>query len=174
MMSQDWSIKDQYRDTSRDDVPQNETITSFGDRLVALAERNILERGGAKKIVKGRAVYRIATETPANVEPLVDPQKQYAHLRSELGVWVKAGITAGHDAEERARAAYLAICLGLAPELKQQYPEQWAQAAEALNGYPKVLQVIFYEAPFPAGDTIRQKAIAAGVRKPPTSVKIWT
>jgi hypothetical protein len=174
MMSQGWNIKDQYRDTSRDDVPQNETITTFGDRLLALTERNILERGGAKKIVKGRTVYRIPTEAPANVERLPDPQKQSAKLRSELGNSVKAGISAGHSAEERARAAYLAICLDLAPELKQQYPDQWAAAAEALNGYPKVLQVIFYEAPFPAGDSIREKALVAGIRKPATSVKIWT
>jgi hypothetical protein len=174
MMSQGWNIKDQYRDTSRDDVPQNETITTFGDRLLALTERNILQRGGGKKVARGRTVYRIPTEAPANVERLPDPQEQTASLRSELGNSVKAGISASHSAAEQARAAYLAICLDLAPELKQQYPDRWAQAAEALNGYPKVLQVIFYEAPFPAGDSIREKALAAGIRKPAASVKIWT
>src|SRR5262249_28307842 len=133
MTSQGWNIKDQYRDTSRDDVPQNETITTFGDRLVALTERNILERGGAKKIVKGRTVDRIATEAPASVDRLPDRKKQYGNLRSELRGWVKAGISAT-SREEQARAAYLAICLDLAPELKQKSPEQWAQAAEALNG----------------------------------------
>jgi len=38
--------------------------------------------------------------------------------------------------------------------------------------YPRVLQVIFFEAPFPAGDRIREKALAAGVEKPPHSIKL--
>jgi hypothetical protein len=79
---------------------------------------------------------------------------------------------AGRTAQERARAAYLAICLDLAPALRQAHAQQWSQAIEALGGYPRVLQVMFYEAPFPAGDRIRERAVAAGLAKPATSIKL--
>ena len=48
LQSQGWNIKDQYRDTSRDDVPQNETITSYGDRLMAVAEATSLARAARR------------------------------------------------------------------------------------------------------------------------------
>lgn len=172
MMSQGWNIQDRYRNTSRDDMPDNETITSFGDRLIALAERNIVERGGAKIASKGRPAYRITKETPANIEPLSDPAKRYANLRSSLRSAIEAGIAAG-SSEQKARAAYLAICLDLASGLKGRDRDAWARGVQALEGYPKVLQAMFYEAPLPAGDRIREKALAAGVRKPATSVRIW-
>ena len=51
LQSQGWKIKDQYRDTSRDEVPSDETITSYGDRLIAMAEANIVRQGGSKATV---------------------------------------------------------------------------------------------------------------------------
>lgn len=48
MLSQGWDIKDVYRNTTRDQMPTNETMTTFGDRLITLAERNIIENGGKK------------------------------------------------------------------------------------------------------------------------------
>ncbi len=41
MMTQNWNIIDRYRNTTRDDMPMDETITSFADRLIDLAERVI-------------------------------------------------------------------------------------------------------------------------------------
>src|SRR5690242_7593028 len=78
LLGQGWKIKDQYRNTSRDEMPQGETITSFGARLVALAQTNIARLGGSKTAVNGRAAYRIPLEPPANVEPLPDPARQHA------------------------------------------------------------------------------------------------
>jgi hypothetical protein len=46
MMSQGWNIQDRYRNTSRDNMPMDETITGFGDRMLALADRVIVEHGG--------------------------------------------------------------------------------------------------------------------------------
>ena len=51
--AQHWDIKNLFRNTSRDSMPNDETITSFGDRLIALAEHNIRERGGGKTTVSG-------------------------------------------------------------------------------------------------------------------------
>jgi hypothetical protein len=173
LKSQGWDIKDLYRNTSRDDMPEGETITTYSDRLVALAQLNIAGHGGSQTTVNGKSVYRINTEKPANVEALPDLKKQYATMRSQLMGEIENGVVSGASAQDKARAAYLAICLDLAPELKEKHSAQWPAAVAALHGYPRVLQAVFYEAPFPAGDRIREKAIAAGVQKPATNQKLW-
>jgi hypothetical protein len=166
MASQGWEIKDLFRNTSRDNMPSGETITSYGDRLVGLAQRNIAEHGGRKTTVHGQSVYRIPVEKPANVELLPDTRKQFGELRAQLEASIETGIANATAAPESARAAYLAICLDLASELNRKHPDRWPAAVTALNGYLKLLQVIFYEAPIPAGQSLAEKAIAAGVRRP--------
>ena len=172
LQAQGWDIKNKYRNTSRDDVPEDETLTSYEDRLIALAEMNIKERGGSKTSANGAAVYRIPLETPANVESLPDWKKQNAALRAGFRNEIERGVLAGASRREKARAAYLGICLDIAPDLKVQHAEQWSQALQALAGYPKVMQVVFFEAPFPAGENIRQKALAAGLPRPAESIKL--
>ena len=72
-----------------------------------------------------------------------------------------------------AFAAYLAICLDLAQPLRQNEPKQWTKALKAINHYPKVVQVLFFHSPVPAGEQLREKAIAAGLRKPERQIVIW-
>ena len=174
LWSQGWQIKDKFRNTSRDDMPEDETITSYGDRLVALAESNIRQHVGSKTKANGKSVYRIRVEKPANIEPLRDFAKQHAALRDQLRAEIEKGVTSGASSQEKARAAYLAICLDFASEMKHKHPQQWPQAVEALAGYQRVLAVMFFESPIPAGESIRQKAIAAGVQKPAQRMKLWT
>jgi hypothetical protein len=111
-------------------------------------------------------------EKPANIEPLADPARQSAALRAQWKSAVEAGVMAGQTAQERARAAYLAICLDLAPALEREHAQAWRLALEALRGFPRVLQVMFYEAPFPAGDRIRERATAAGLAKPAAGIQL--
>jgi ADP-ribosylglycohydrolase len=162
MADQHWEIKDVFKNTSRDEMPMDETITRFGDRLIALTRQNILEHGGART---GDG-YRIRVEQPAIVERLSDPAKQRADLRAKLMPEIDAAIARGNEAKDLARVAYLAICLDEAPALKQKYPERWSKAVQALAGYPKVVHGIFYNA---AGsfNPIPAKAVAAGLAKPP-------
>jgi hypothetical protein len=173
MTAQGWDIKDLFRNTTRDDMPANETITSLGDRLIDLAERVIAEQGGRKLAVDGKTVYQIRVQEPGNIEPLPDIAEQFARLRSEMKDEIEAGIVAGATAQTQARAAYLAICLDLAQPLREKHPGQWANALAALNGYPKVVGALFYESPTPAGDKLRQRAVAAGLTKPDKKVKLW-
>jgi ADP-ribosylglycohydrolase len=174
LSAQGWNIKDLFRNTSRDNMPADETITSFGDRLIDLARRNITEHGGAEASVKGRSVFRIPVERPANVEKIPDPRRQYDELRGRLGSAIEQGIAAGTTERQKACAAYLAICLDFAPKLMSRYPERWQTAVAALSAYPRVLQVIFYESPIPAGRKLAEKASAAGVIKPAASLKLWS
>ena len=95
MRAQGWDIKDLFRNTSRDEMPMDETITRFGDRLIAIAEQNIVEHGGAKTTASGQAVYRIRTENAVPVERLSDPRRQLAELQSTLKPELEAEIARG-------------------------------------------------------------------------------
>jgi hypothetical protein len=173
MMQQGWKIVDRYRNTTRQDMPMDETITGFADRIIDLAERAITERGGQRLIVDGRVVYRIPVQEPRNIVPLPDLATEVKRLQSEMKSEIEETITRGKDRQELAFAAYSAICLDLAENLKQDHPQRWAKALKALNSYPKVVQVLFFHSPFPAGDRLREKAIAAGLNRPETKIKIW-
>ena len=172
MMSQGWDIKDEYRNTTRDNMPMNETITGFGDRLIALAERVITESGGKKTTRNGKTFYQIPVEQPANIEPLPEPDQQLARLRDTMKGGIENGIVRGKTDQQRALAAYEAICLDLARPFREKYPDQWARALEALNSYQKVVGVLFFEADTPTGDKLRQSALTAGLKKPEKKVKI--
>jgi hypothetical protein len=173
IMSQGWQIVDRYQNTTRDDMPMDETITSFADRLIDLAERVIVEKGGQKEIINGQHVYRIRLEKPANILPLTDIAEETGQLRSKMKSEIEQVIVSGDDEQKLAFAAYLAICLDLAQGLKQKYPQKWDKALEAINHYPKVVQVLFFHSPFPAGEQFRKKAIAAGLKKPQQQIPIW-
>ena len=173
MMSQGWEIKDEYRNTSRDDMPARETITTFGDRLISLAERVITEQGGKVIARDGKTFYQIQVEQPANIEPLPDQAELTTRLCATMRGEIEEGITRGAADQQKARAAYEAICLDLAQPLREKYPGPWAEAIEALNGYPKVVGVLFFEADNTTGDALRERAVAAGLKKPEKRVKIW-
>jgi hypothetical protein len=173
MMAQGWNIKDRFRNTTRDEMPNDETLTRFGDRLVELAELAIAEQGGQKITKDGKAVYRIAVQKAVNVEPLENAAEQYKKWQAELKDSIEAGVTRGATAQEQARAAYLAICLDQAPALREKHPEAWAKALEALAGFPKVVGVLFFESDTPAGGKLRERALAAGLKKPEKKPKIW-
>jgi hypothetical protein len=173
MMSQGWQIVDRYRNTTRDDMPMDETITSFADRLIDLAERVIIDHGGRKENVDGEIVYRVILEKPANILPMTNFNEQAVKLRSKMKSEIEQTIISPSNDQKLAYAAYLAICLDLAPDLRQKHPKQWTKALEAINDYPKVVQVLFFHSPFPAGEQLRKKAIAAGLRKPESRIKIW-
>jgi hypothetical protein len=173
MMSQGWDIKDEYRNTSRDDMPAHETITTFGDRLISLAERVIAEQGGRRIARDGQTFYQIQAEQPANIELLPDQAELTARLRETMGGEIEEGVVRGVTDQEKARAAYEAICLDLAQTLREKHPGPWAEALEALNRYPKVVGVLFFEADNATGDVLRERAVAVGLKKPEKKVKIW-
>ena len=173
MMSQGWQIVDRYRNTTRDDMPMDETITSFADRLIDLAERVIIANGGQRENINGQLIYRIPRQKPANTVPLTDFAEQAGRLRSKMKSEIEETIIRPDNDQKLAFAAYLAICLDLAQPLRQKHPKQWSKALEAINHYPKVVQVLFFHSPFPAGEQLRKKAIAAGLRKPERQIAIW-
>ncbi|MBC8468823.1 MAG: ADP-ribosylglycohydrolase family protein [Planctomycetes bacterium] len=173
MMQQNWQIVDRYHNTTRDNMPMDETITSFADRIIDLAECVIIENGGQRKNISGQIVYQIPTEKPMNIVPLPNLENQIAHLQTEQKSAIINTIKNETDTQKLAFAAYSAICLDLAQSLNENYPKQWSKALVALNKYPKVVQVLFFHSPFTEGDLLRKKALTAGLKKPEQKIKIW-
>jgi hypothetical protein len=166
MQQQGWVIKDQYRNTTRPAMPDDETITSFADRIIELAGRVITENAGQLTTGNGRTIYRIRVQKPANVESLSDLTSQLPILRSKLKQQIESGLTDGASVQQQARSAYLAICLGVADTYRQNHPQRWSEALACLEQYPQLLRTLFYDSPGPAGDRLRDVFLAAGLKKP--------
>ncbi|MFC1635177.1 ADP-ribosylglycohydrolase family protein [Planctomycetota bacterium] len=165
MQQQGWDIADRYRNTTRPSMPEDETITRFGDRIIEVARRVIADNGG-RISMDGKMFYRIRVQKPANVETLADLDKQLVSLQSEMKPLIEAGLAKNAAVQEKARAAYLAICLGLADSVRSRHPAGWTDLLSSLEQYPKLLEVLFYKSPGPAGDRLRHAALAAGLKKP--------
>ncbi len=161
--SQGWDIKDAYRNTTRDHMPEDETITGFGHRLVEVASTVILTNRGEEITVGGEKGYRIKVQRPANVEPYPEPLDRLPVLIEQLAPEIESGLSGSE--QDKARAAYFAICLGQAERLRAERPAEWKQALKALNGYPALVKMMF-DAPKHTGEQISVQASAAGLKKP--------
>lgn len=173
ILAHGWQITDRYKNTTRENMPADETITSFADRLVDLAEKVIVEQGGQRLVKDGRIAYAIKTHGPRCVERLEDPDSQTAVLRNKLKDEILRGIAQSASKQEQARAAYYAICLDVAASISREQPQQWSDVLAALSGYENVVQAIFYHSPTPRGETLREKALATGLQKPATRKDLW-
>ncbi len=165
---QGWKIKDVYRNTTRQGMPEDETIAGFGDRIVEIAGRVITENGGERFRRDGRAFYRIRLEKPANVEELSGVDEQIATLSRGLRPQIRDCLADGATVEQNARAGYLAICLGMVERIRSRRPELWARALSALQEQSGLVDVMFLKSPGPAGDKLRSAALAAGLTAPET------
>jgi hypothetical protein len=188
MDAQGWNIKDVYRNTSRDDMPNDETLRGLENLCIEAARITIKTHGGevdlepspsgkgqvarnspwrgegALKFFTQGTIYRIPVEEPANIEPLATAADQLARIRKQFGTQLKTDLTS--PGAGRARAGFIAICLGETEKLKREAPKEWAAAiAELQANYPKVVHNLF-KAPAPIGDPLRQAAEEAGLDDP--------
>lgn len=163
MDAQGWKIKDAYRNTTRDAMPGDETITGFGDKLVALARRVILEQGGEAMEINGKPGLRIRREQPAVLAKLPRPLDRSDELPAQLTNQLERDIRGAESG--RASAAYLAVSLGLADEFARRMPVEWPAAIEALKRHPRILFAVF-TSPEPSGQTLKKRFQAAGLTKP--------
>lgn len=163
MNDQGWDIADVYRNTTRDGLPMDETITGLEDTLIQCAQIAILQQGGLPPIVGAPDAYRIRTESPANVYPLSTSSDQIAQAREKFVPRLEECLV-GKEVN-RARAAYVALCLGEAERLKRDRPGDWAVALAELEKYPAVVRNLF-RAPHPAGETLQGNARRSGLREP--------
>ncbi len=173
MLAQGWPIVDRYKNTTRENMPNDETITSFADRLIGLAEKVIVEQGGERTTKDGRIIYRIHVQIPACIQRRESPEGQTAALKARLRDEIDHAMTTPVPKEQLARAAYYAICLDLVSSLRQEHPGPWASALNALSSYENVVQAMFYHSPTPLGDELRKRALSAGLSRPSARKELW-
>jgi hypothetical protein len=172
MMGQGWDIKDRYANTTRQNMPEDETITSFADRLIELAERVIVEQGG-ERVAGFRSTYRIKSEPTANVAPLRNLTDEVEKMQTKMKPQIETALRNARSPQDKARAAYLAISLELAEQFRASHPAEWSAALEALEKYPQIAQVLFHHSPVPAAERLQRQAIAAGLQKPNEKRDLW-
>jgi hypothetical protein len=61
----------------------------------------------------------------------------------------------------------------MAAELRREYPARWDEALDALSGYWRVMQNVFYGPDLPALVELRARARAAGLKKPAQEKPVW-
>ncbi|QGY47210.1 hypothetical protein GM418_27160 [Maribellus comscasis] len=164
---QDWMIVDRYKNITRDNMPMNETITSYADRIIELFEMVNSINGGEKVLDNNRMVYKIIPEHPTPVVELADLEKQKQIIKIELEEQIKKDLQST-DRKSRARAAYYAVCLDMDKSIKSKYPDKWEQASYDLSGYWKLMSSVFFFRYTEFNDfrQFRQKFIEAGFKGP--------
>lgn len=160
----EWQIVDRYKNTTRDNMPEDETITSYADRLIEVFEMVNENNGGNKVLQDNRMVYQIPVEQPAPVIKIHSSDEQKKMLLEEFEQQIADNLAHGNR-EERARAAYMAVCLGMNENLAISTPEQWEQACHDLSGYWKIVNNIFF-GDFSGLTEMRKKFEAAGFKTP--------
>jgi hypothetical protein len=145
-----WAIKDVYKNISRDEMPMDETVTSYAARIHRIAKRVIVEAGGQERKVDGKTVFSITTETAANVDPLPQPLNRIDKLKGELLPSIEQDLTG--SSVHKARAAYLAICLSEAPRLAKDRPAEWSAAVHELKQHVSLINKLHGAPPSVAAD----------------------
>jgi hypothetical protein len=163
----EWQIVDRYRNGSRDNMPLDETLTSFADRIIELFEMVNEANGGSKTLVNNIMVYQIPVEPPAPVIMLTSVEGQKQLLQKEFEKQIKEQLINGNR-EEKARAAYMAICLDMNNSLAKSNSKQWEEACKNLSGYWKIMNNIFHDVRhnFNALTLFQEKFETAGIKAP--------
>ncbi len=166
-MVHNWTIIDRYKNTTRDNMPMDETITSFSDRVIEVFEMVNQENGGEKIVKDSTMVYKIPSEVPAPIVLVTSPEDQKNQLVEKFKQEIISNLQHGNR-EERARAAYMAVALDLYENISSEYPDQWGTAAYDLSGYWKIMDNIFFGlfGDFNEMHQLKDKFIAAGFKTP--------
>ena len=162
MDRQGWVVRDAYRNTTRDGMPPDESISRFSDRVIDVARLAIRTRGGLR-VEESPASYILFREQPANVARLDASQQSRDLFAARMSAMIAEDLAGEGIAP--ARAAYLAICMGEAERLRAERPGDWKKAIDALRRTEMAGQI--FTAPVPAGPPLQQKARAAGLEPPP-------
>ena len=165
MMSQGWIIVDRYKNTTRDGMPLNETITSFADRIFSNMEQMIIEKGGKRIKRDGKYYFLIPKEDPANVQELPALNDQIISLAKVFKPEIESGINNPSSKEDQARAVYLAVCLDMAYDMASEHPGRWKEAVKVFDECWKMKQILFHDdmGNFPSIKRLQRKFISAGI-----------
>lgn len=166
MLSEGWTIVDRYRNTTRQHMPLDETITSFADRIIELSERHITSNGGSREFGNGSATVHIPAEAPRCLQSLVSYDGEIGQLADELGTQVTDWVVGGETAAQRAKGVYLAVCLDMEGHLQRSHPAEWHRGLQDLRSYDKVAQVLYFHSDIPSAERLKTKFRQVGLTPP--------
>jgi ADP-ribosylglycohydrolase len=162
MESQGWDIRDVYKNTTRDVMPNDETISGYSTRLVEVARQAIVQNGGKQFKKDQKSYYRIRLQPPKNLAPVHDPEKALPRLAQRLLPQIERDLAG--TPQQQACGAYLAICVDAYSTMRNVHPEQWNAALAELQKNAIVKDL--FAAPRPQGPVFQRRAIEAGLQKP--------
>lgn len=165
MEGEGWEITDRYWNTARPGLPDDETISSFAERILRLAEISILENGGEKREENGKIHYTIPYLAPASLHTPVDREEKYQALEEKYSEEIK-GIFASGDPEEKAllKAGYLAVVFHDYQELRDVYPETYNRFLELFHAKP-ILSHTFLNLPDYISSDLKKDMRDAGIHE---------
>lgn len=173
---QGWQIKDVYKNTCREGMPEDETLSRFSKRLAELAELAVTLAGGSvtTESEKGERQFHIPKQLPKCVRPLAHDDLVLAKLKQQYTVERLLEMLQTQDMQTRARAAYLAITLDSYGILQLKNPQIWKQGVAALETFPNVVQAVYYYTPATErAELLRKCAQQAGLARPAKKIPLW-
>lgn len=140
---QGWKVKDIYINRNRLNMPLNETITSFADRLTHLATKTLVEEGMAV-VQRGpqATTYTFERQSPANILPVYPMDQQRKWMQRQLNFEIDRILTSPGSKEENARAVYFALAAGSADSFRENYPDAWDAAVRDFRSFPRLGSII--------------------------------
>ena len=139
MEDQGWKVKDVYYNITRLNMPLNETLTGFADRLTHLAVKTLVEEGKAT-VHEGRQgkTYTYKREVPANLLPVYAMDRQRDWMKIPLNFEIDRLLTSPGSKEDKARAVYFALANGTAMDFRRKYPDAWGTAVQDFRQFPRL------------------------------------
>lgn len=159
----DWQIVDRYKNVTRENMPMDETITGYADRIVDLFELVNTQNSGSQTLRNDTVFYRIPAEDPAPVKKL---SPVLAQDTKEIRKSIVDDLLSGKP-ENMARAVYKAVCQEIDGELAKKYPKPWQEGSHQLGGYWKIMNNIFSKRhDFVELNKLQEKFRRAGFKEP--------
>lgn len=163
MEQQGWDIKDRYWNTTRPGLPEDETITSFAERIAILAEKAILQNDGSKNEIDGQTIYNIKYQSPVSLHSPVDDKLKYERTVEEYSDFIEETYTSSNPADvDLMKATYLVLCFDQWEQYQQSYPEKWEEAKELLQGKPMFMHTL-HDLPDVIAKDLKKRASEAGI-----------
>ena len=143
MEEQGWKVKDIYINRNRLNMPLNETISSFADRLTHLATKTLLEEGMAA-VHRGPqgTTYTFERQSPVNILPVYPMDQQREWMWRQLDFEIDRILTSPGSKEANARAVYFALAAGSAKSFREKYPDAWDAAVRDFRSFPRLGSII--------------------------------
>ncbi|QXD24091.1 ADP-ribosylglycohydrolase family protein [Opitutia bacterium ISCC 51] len=166
MEDQGWKVKDIYYNMTRLNMPLNETLSSFADRLTHLAVKTLVEEG--KAVVQSGpegTSYTFKQQSPVNILPVYPMDHQRDWMRIPLDFEIDRLLTSPGSKEDKARAVYFALAAGTAKEFREKYPDAWKQAVQDFQQFPRLGSILLAAEGrgIAAATTLRKSANEMGI-----------